>query len=102
MATLTMREGDERYRLLKELAVDGIFIVQDGLIKESNPSKAKLCGCSQEDLMDSSLSDFFLGREMRANNTPIDYSTKISDASNKIKTTLKSKSFGWLKIEIFF
>ena len=102
MDNLAMREGHERYRLLKKLAADGIFIVQDGLIKESNPSMAKLCGCSQEDLMDSSLSDFFLGREMPANNNPIDYSTKISDTSNKIKTTLKSKSCGWLKIEIFF
>ena len=38
---VALKEVSARYRLLMEFAADGMIIVQDGVIKEINPSMTK-------------------------------------------------------------
>jgi PAS domain S-box-containing protein len=46
----TLRESEEKYRILFENANDAIFVVQDQLIKFPNPKAVELAGYSTEEL----------------------------------------------------
>ena len=46
------REGQQKYEFLLELCHNGILIVQDGKIKESNHLMAEMCGYAVEELLD--------------------------------------------------
>lgn len=46
----SLRESEEKYRLLFENANDAIFIAQDGVIKFPNPRALKLIGYTEEEL----------------------------------------------------
>jgi PAS domain S-box-containing protein len=50
---------NERHRLLLDLSGDGIIVVQNGVIKESNRSMAKMCGCHPESMLDSAIAEYF-------------------------------------------
>jgi two-component system cell cycle sensor histidine kinase/response regulator CckA len=45
-----LRESEEKYRLLVENANDGIFLVQDDVVKFANPSLFKISGYSPQEL----------------------------------------------------
>ena len=59
MNILSLSEGADKYQLLMELSTDGIIIVQNGIIKESNSQMEKMCGHSIEKLFGGYLVDFF-------------------------------------------
>ena len=46
----TLRQSEEKYRLLVENANDAIFVIQDGMIKFANPSASAMTGYSTEEL----------------------------------------------------
>ena len=46
-----LRESEERHRAVVENAVEGILVVQDGLIRFANPSAVALCGYPHEVLL---------------------------------------------------
>ena len=48
---LALRESEERHRAVVENAVEGILVVQDGVIRFANPSAAALCGYSHDVLV---------------------------------------------------
>ena len=50
LAEETLRESEEKYRLLIENATDGIFIAQDAVMKFANPKTEDLTGYSAEEL----------------------------------------------------
>ena len=52
-------ESEERFRLLMELATDGVLVVQDGKIKEVNYYLAKMCGYTIDEVLDTDLASFF-------------------------------------------
>ncbi|MCK4984413.1 MAG: PAS domain S-box protein, partial [Desulfobacterales bacterium] len=52
-------ESEEKFRLLMELATDGVLIVQDGKIKEVNYYLAKMCGYAIDEVVDTDLASFF-------------------------------------------
>jgi PAS domain S-box-containing protein len=52
-------ESQQKYEFLLELCNDGILIVQDGKIKESNHLMAKMCGYLVEEVLDTEFASFF-------------------------------------------
>ena len=48
----TLRESEEKYRTLVENAQDGVFLIQDGLIKLVNPAFASMLGYNVKELVD--------------------------------------------------
>lgn len=100
MDTWKIKEGNERYDLLKEIADDGIIIVQDNVIKESNHCMAKLCGCHPDALLNTALAEYFPPDE----NPSLDGLIGASDSeSGKFQTqaaTLVCKTGQRLKVEI--
>jgi PAS domain S-box-containing protein len=56
---LSLIESEEKFRLLMELATDGVLVVQDGKIKEVNYYLAKMCGYAIDELLDTDLGSFF-------------------------------------------
>src|SRR5210317_1362906 len=52
-------ESQQKYEFLLELCNDGILIVQDGKIRESNHLMAKLCGYAVEEVLDTEFASFF-------------------------------------------
>jgi PAS domain S-box-containing protein len=56
---LSLIESEEKFRLLMELATDGVLVVQDGKIKEVNYYLAKMCGYTIDEVLDTDLASFF-------------------------------------------
>ena len=56
---LSLIESEEKFRLLMELATDGVLVVQDGKIKEVNYYLAKMCGYAIDEVLDTDLASFF-------------------------------------------
>ena len=97
---LSLREVDERYRLLTALTADGIIIVQDGVIKESNQQLAKLSGFRLEDLTDTPLTGYFHSDDIPAVKTLIDGPKKTSHSARVLEAALVCKNGRQLKVEI--
>ena len=53
------RESQQKYEFLLELCHDGILIVQDGKIRESNHLMAKMCGYAVDEVLDTEFASFF-------------------------------------------
>jgi len=47
-----LRESEERFRLLAEHALTGIYLIQDGLLRYVNPAGARMFGYEPEELID--------------------------------------------------
>jgi len=56
---LSLIESEEKFRLLMELATDGVLVVQDGKIKEVNYYLAKMCSYTIDEVLDTDLASFF-------------------------------------------
>ncbi len=56
---LSLIESEEKFRLLMELATDGVLVVQDGKIREVNYYLAKMCGYTIDEVLDTDLASFF-------------------------------------------
>ena len=52
-------ESQQKFDFLLELCNDGILIVQDGKIKESNHLMAKMCGYAVDEVLDTEFASFF-------------------------------------------
>jgi PAS domain S-box-containing protein len=57
-AQKALRESEAKYSTVVEAALDGIVIVQDGLIKFANEALEKMSGYSHQELIDKPLVDF--------------------------------------------
>jgi len=47
-----LRESEERFRLLAEHALTGIYLIQDGLLRYVNPAAARMFGYEPEEVID--------------------------------------------------
>jgi PAS domain S-box-containing protein len=52
-------QSEEKFRLLMELATDGVLVVQNGKIKEVNYYLAKICGYTIDEVLDTDLASYF-------------------------------------------
>ena len=52
-------ESEEKFRLLMELATDGVLVVQDGKIREVNYYLAQICGYTIDEVLDTDLASYF-------------------------------------------
>jgi PAS domain S-box-containing protein len=59
LAMTASPESQQKYEFLLELCNDGILIVQNGKIRESNHLMAKLCGYAVEEVLDTEFASFF-------------------------------------------
>jgi PAS domain S-box-containing protein len=59
-----LRESEEKYRTLVERAIDGIVIVQDGVVKYANPTLVNISGRSLTELGSSPFSAFLAPSEI--------------------------------------
>lgn len=96
----SMREVGERCHLLMELTGDGIVIVQDGVIAESNAGMPGLCGCSLGEMVGTPLADYFHSEDIPVIKTLLDSSKKKSSTPRVIEATLLSQNHRQIKIEI--
>jgi len=95
-----LEEVNERYLLLMKLVGDGIIIVQDGRIKESNPCMAKLCGYSLEEILDTSLAGYLQSEDVPVAELLFDSPTIDSHGAQVLETTLVCKNDRRLKVAI--
>ena len=91
----TLRESEEKYRLLIEKADEAIFIAQDDIIKFPNPKTLKLTGYSEEELATIPFADLihpedsqmvverYRGR-LNGENPPSDYAFRIISKANSV------------------
>jgi len=98
--TAALREGNERYHLLMELTGDGIVIVQNGVIEESNACMPKLCGGSPEELVGTPFAGYFHPDDIPAVKTLLDSSKKKYSDPRVLEATLVNLNDRQLKIEI--
>ena len=90
-----LREREKLYRSVTENANDGIVIVQDSLIKFSNPQLSSMLGYPQEEIINSSFLKFIAPEQqpiiqkrheqrMQGEEVPSRYETKLLHASGRI------------------
>ena len=68
-----LKESEARYRTLIEQALDGVMLIQDGLISYANHSLVKLVGYSRDELVGSPFEKYI----------PEDLKAKITDNYKK-------------------
>jgi diguanylate cyclase (GGDEF)-like protein/PAS domain S-box-containing protein len=77
-----LRESEDKYRSLVELANDGIVIIQDGLVKYANPRIVEMWGGNIEEAIDTPFTNYIYPSEVpkalerykrRMANEPIDH-----------------------------
>lgn len=95
-----LEEVNALYRLLMNLSGDGIIIVQDGVIKETNPYMAKLGGYRRESMRDTALIEYFPPDENPGVDALIDNPDRGSGRSLVREATLACKNRQHLKVEI--
>ena len=78
-----LRESEEKYRSLVELANDGIAIVQENLLKYVNPHLAQMAGYTVDEVIDTPFLDYIHPDEL---SQVIDYH-KRRMAGEKVPTT---------------
>ena len=99
-AYLSMMESDQKYHLLMELSDDGIAIVQNGMIKESNYCLAKICGYSLEEVVDTCFASFFHSDHIAAVESLCEDSLKDPNAVKTLQATLVCKNGHPFEVEI--
>ena len=95
-----LEEVNAIYLLLMNLTGDGIIIVQDGVIKKSNPCMARLCGYHRKSMRDTALVEYFPPDENPGLDALIDNPNQESGKSLVREATLACKNGQHLKVEI--
>jgi PAS domain S-box-containing protein len=95
-----LNEFEAKYRLLMDLSVDGLIIVQDGLIKENNGSFARLCGLQQESILNTALGEYFPPNQNPALVTMLNGQENMTGTSQLQQATLVGGNGQLQKVEI--
>jgi PAS domain S-box-containing protein/putative nucleotidyltransferase with HDIG domain len=102
-----LRESEERHRAVVENAVEGILVVQDGLIRFANPSAVTLCGYPHDVLLqtpfvqvlhpkDASVIEKRHARRLQGDDVPTVYTFRMSRGDGEIRCLeLRPVRFEW-------
>jgi PAS domain S-box-containing protein len=96
LAEEVLKESEERYRNLVDHSIDGIAIVQQGIIKFVNPGIEKITGFTASDVVGTHFIEYLhpdevervmeiYSRRMEGGKVPDTYETKIKTRSGEIK-----------------
>lgn len=107
LAEETLKESEERYRLLVENANEAIFVVQDGRFKFVNSQCARWSGYTVEELLAKSFTDLvhpenleevmsYHRARLQGDETAFSYSFKLVDKGGHVKwVNLNSVGISW-------
>lgn len=95
-----LKEANARYRLLMNLSADGVIIVQDGVVRESNLSMARLCGCLPESMRETALAEYFPPDDNPGVDVLSDLAVQGSSEPQVQAATLASENGERLEVEI--
>jgi PAS domain S-box-containing protein len=85
-------ESEEKFRLLLELTTNGVFVVQNGKIKEVNYCLAKMCGYGLEELTDTCFASFFRAEDIGLVETLCGDAIETKNAAESLEATLVCKN----------
>jgi len=97
---IALKEANARYHLLMSLSGDGIIIVQDGVIKESNSSMAQFCGFQPESMLDNALTEYFPPDDNPGGDVLSDLPVHESSKPQVRRATLACKNGKRLDVEV--
>ena len=97
---LSLIESEEKFRLLMELATDGVLVVQDGKIKEVNYYLAKMCGYSIDEVLDTDLASFFHADDIETIEAIYEKPLKDDNALAVHDLTLMCKNGHRIEVEV--
>ncbi|MFH1137286.1 MAG: PAS domain S-box protein [Pseudomonadota bacterium] len=104
----TLRESEEKYRLLVENAGEAIFVAQDGMIKFGNQKLQDIVGRPREEIFSNFFTEFIhpddrslvLGRHerrVRGGDPPAIYSFRVTADSDRVRwVEIKTVFIEWL------
>jgi two-component system, cell cycle sensor histidine kinase and response regulator CckA len=97
-----LRESEEKYHLVVEHANQGILIVQEGMIRFSNPKISEISGYSQEELSSKSFTEFIHpdDRQMAVENHLKRLRGEELPHIHTVKTLDKNGSIKWLEVNV--
>ncbi len=89
-----LKESEEKYRNLVEMANDGIVIIQDGVVKYVNPRLAELAGYSVEEIKETAFLDYihpdevervtqYHSQRMAGEDVPLTYESALKHRTGK-------------------
>ncbi|MBI5570415.1 MAG: PAS domain S-box protein [Desulfomonile tiedjei] len=95
-AEALLRESEEKYRLVVERALEGIFVAQDGMLRFVNPKTVGLLTYTEEELLSKPFTDFVFPddrqmvyerhvRRLRGEALPSRYPFRLLDKDGTVK-----------------
>jgi PAS domain S-box-containing protein len=97
---LSLIESEEKFRLLMELATDGVLVVQDGKIKEVNYYLAKMCDYTIDEVLDTDLASFFHADDIETIEAIYEKPLKDDNALAVHDLTLMCKNGHRIEVEV--
>jgi|GEM_PF-1402715 len=96
-----LRESEEKFRLLIENASEGIFVIQDGLIKYGNPKAVEITGYSLDESQSKSFLDFLPQEEhdIAINRHFKTIYTDTRNEKNTFRLRTKNGDMRWVDID---
>ncbi len=96
----SLRESEEKHKLVVAHAQEGIFVVQEGEVKFSNPEAQKLLTMGPGDGRQFAIEDWMDFEKGEQENPPLRYGRKGSDSVRTVALTLTSESRGEVQLEV--
>jgi len=95
-----VRDSQEQYRSLVKLTGDGVIIVQNGVVVESNARFAEMCGCSVDEVIGSLLADLLPSSDTGPTGALDKSSYKSGDGSRFYEGSIEHKNGQSLQVHI--
>ncbi|MDY6952037.1 MAG: ATP-binding protein [Thermodesulfobacteriota bacterium] len=95
-----VRDSEEQYLRLVELTGDGVVVVQNGVVVETNTHFAEMCGCPVDEVIGSAFADLFASSLTGPTGSSDRSSDKGRQASQFFEGSIQRKDGGRLQVHI--